>query len=137
MAVILGGCVTAPVDLTPAKADFPGKTTADVRAKAIARCIGKGYTVDQSSENLVVCSKLAQDGKERLAALQAMGFPAVSGPIYVKIQCTAFQTDAGTTATLNEWLEAENAFGKKLKTQIGGSNNRGMLQNALAEMGGQ
>lgn len=134
---MLAGCVTGPVDITPAKAIFPGMSQGAVREKAIARCVDRGFTVEQSSENLVVCSKLADKPKERFAALAAMGFPNTYGPIYVKIQCTVFSADGTTRATLHQWIETENVFGKALKTQLGGDSNREMLHNALIEMGGQ
>lgn len=130
------GCATAPVDVAPTQGSFPNMSVSDVRNKVIARCIQKGFAVEESAENLVVCGRLLQTDKERLAAYSAMGI-APFGPVYAKVRCAIYQDNGAVHAALNEWVEAENRFGKKLQTQIGGANNKEVLHAAIVEMGGQ
>lgn len=112
---------------------FEGLTMDEVSSRITERCINKGFTVEDSNKNSVVCSKEETGGGAVLAQLM-IGNSYSTTPVS-KIRFVMIHKNQQTRVVAYPSMSTQMAFGQVKSVEMNSANTRNNIQKAFAEMG--
>ncbi|MFW8594952.1 hypothetical protein [Cribrihabitans neustonicus] len=139
-AIALAGCAE-PVERmvqTPSgrpEVSFASKSAASVSEKLTAMCAQKGWLIQKSSPQEVVCGGTMQGGGAVMTQLLIGNSYSTTPEQYARF--TIYPVNGQTRVQLHQWVETQMAFGQVKKLEINGNAQFNNAMKALIDMGGK
>lgn len=132
--ILTNGCAsTKKITLPPAEGYFQDLEIEQVKSRIMEGCTFNGYTIEESSDNQITCSKTTEGGTAIMTQL-LLGNSYSTTP-ELKARFTVYKQKDYIKVTTHQWAETQMAYGQVRRQALNDGKNRENLQNFLYSIG--